>query len=60
MIHDKLFIACVTFFVIDLMLVGTTCITVILVALKILRGKVEFKIGHYQKRIDRDYIEKGI
>jgi hypothetical protein len=58
--QDKLYIACVIFFVIDLMLVGTTSICVMLLVRKIMLGKVEFKIGHYTKRFDRDYIEKGV
>ena len=57
--NDKLFIACVIFFVIDLTLVGTTCLSVILLVKKVLEGKVEIKIGNTTKRFDRDFIELG-
>lgn len=60
MIPEKLFIACVTFFVIDLTLVGTTCVAVILLVRKILLGRVEIKIAGKNYRLDRDYIEKGV
>jgi len=58
--QDKLYIACVVFFAIDLTLVGTTCICVMLLVRKIMLGKVEFKIGNYIKRLDRPEIERGV
>ena len=57
--NDKLFIACVTFFIIDLSLVATTCVCVMLLVRKVIMGKVEIKIADKKIRIDRDYIEKG-
>ena len=47
------------FAVIDLVLVGTTCIGVILLVRKVLLGKVEIKIADKKIRLDRDFIEKG-
>ena len=57
---DKLYIACVIFFTIDLALVATTCVCVMLLVRKVMLGKVEIKIGNVTKRIDRPFIEKGI
>ena len=57
---DKLFIACVVFFVIDLSLVATTCICVMILVRKVLLGKVEIKIADKTIRIDRDFIEEGV
>jgi len=57
--NDKLYIACVAFFTIDLMLVGTTCLAVLLLVRKIIMGKVEIKIADKKIRIDRPFIEKG-
>ena len=59
MIPDKLFIACVTFFIVDLTLVATTCLCVMILVRKVLLGKVEIKIADKTIRIDRDFIEKG-
>lgn len=56
---DKLYLACIIFFTIDLTLVATTCVAVLLLVRKVLLGKVEIKIGNITKRIDRDFIEKG-
>ena len=42
---EKIFVACVIFFVIDLTLVATTCFSVLLLVKKILLGKVEIKIA---------------
>ena len=56
---DKLYLACVIFFVVDLTLVATTCACVMLLARKIMMGKVEIKIGNVTKRIDRDFIVEG-
>ena len=57
--NDKLFIACVVFFVIDLSLVATTCICVMILVKKVINGKVEIKIADKKIRIDRDFIEEG-
>jgi len=57
--NDKLFIACVLFFIIDLTLVGTTYLAVLLLVRKVLMGKVEIKIADKKIRIDRPFIEKG-
>jgi len=59
MMPDKLLIAFIIFGVIDLILVGTTCVSVCLLVRKVMRGKVEIKIGKLTKRLDRDFIEKG-
>ena len=56
---DKLLIAFVIFGIIDLTLVGTTCICVMLLVRKVMLGKVEIKIGNSLKRIDRPFIEEG-
>lgn len=56
---DKLLIAFVIFGIIDLTLVGTTCICVMLLVRKVMLGKVEIKIGNVTKRLDRNFIEKG-
>lgn len=57
---DKLYLACVIFFVIDLTLVGTTCICVILLVRKVLLGKIEIRMADKTIRLDRKFIEKGI
>jgi hypothetical protein len=56
---DKLLLAFCVFGVIDLVLVGTTCISVILLVRKIMLGRVEIKIMDRKIRLDRDFIEKG-
>jgi hypothetical protein len=57
--NDKLFIACITFFIIDLTLVGTTCIAVLLLVRKVIMGKIEIKIADKKIRLDRDFITTG-
>ena len=56
---DKLLIAFCVFGVIDLVLVGTTCISVILLVRKIMLGRVEIKIFDKKVRLDRKFIETG-
>lgn len=56
---DKLLLAFCVFGVIDLVLVGTTCLSVILLVRKIMLGRVEIKIMDKKIRLDRDFIEKG-
>jgi len=56
---DKLLVAFCIFGVIDLTLVGTTCICVMLLVRKVILGKVEIKIADRKIRLDRDFIEKG-
>jgi hypothetical protein len=56
---DKLYLACIIFFTIDLTLVGTTCIAVMILVRKVLLGKVEIKIADKKIRLDRDFIERG-
>ena len=56
---DKLYLACVLFFAVDLTLVATTCVCVMLLVRKVLLGKVEIKIADKRIRLDRDFIEKG-
>jgi len=58
-ISERLFIACVLFFIIDLILVGTTCVCVMLLVRKVMLGKVEIKIADKKIRIDRPFIETG-
>jgi len=57
---DKLLIAFTIFGIIDLVLVGTTCVCVMLLVKKVMSGRVEIKIGNLTKRIDRPFIEKGV
>jgi hypothetical protein len=57
--NDGLLIAFTIFAVIDLTLVGTTCVTVILLVRKIMSGKLEIKIADKTVRLDRDFIETG-
>jgi Na+-transporting NADH:ubiquinone oxidoreductase subunit NqrF len=52
-------IAFIVFGVIDLTLVGTTCVAVILLVRKVMLGKVEIKILGTTKRLDRDNIAFG-
>jgi hypothetical protein len=56
---DKLYIACVIFFTIDLTLVATTCVCVMLLVRKVMLGKVEIKVAGKTVRLDREFIEKG-
>ena len=56
---NKLYIACIIFFTIDLTLVATTCVCVMLLVRKVMLGKVEIKIADKVIRIDRPFIEKG-
>jgi hypothetical protein len=55
--NDKLYLACVIFFAIDLTLVATTCICVMILVRKVMLGKVEIKIVDKKIRLDRDFIE---
>jgi hypothetical protein len=57
--NDGLLIAFCIFAIIDLTLVGTTCVAVILLVCKAMSGKVEIKIADKVVRLDRDFIEKG-
>lgn len=56
---DSLLIVFTIFAVIDLTLVGTTCVCVMLLVRKVMLGKIEIKIGEKTKRLDRDFIERG-
>jgi len=51
--------AFIVFGIIDLLLVGTTCVHVILLVKKVMDGKVEIKIADKKIRLDRDFIERG-
>jgi len=57
--NDKLLIAFIIFGIIDLTLVGITCVCVMLLVRKVMLGKVEIKIADKTLRLDRDFIEKG-
>ena len=57
---NLLLIVFTVFAVIDLTLVGTTCVCVCLLVRKVMMGKVEIKIADKKVRLDRDFIEKGI
>ena len=57
--RDELTLAFIIFGVIDLTLVGTTCVSVMLLVRKVMMGKVEIKIGNVTKRLDRDFITTG-
>jgi hypothetical protein len=57
--NNALLIIFTIFAVIDLALVGTTCIAVCLLVRKILLGKIEIKIADKKIRLDRDFIERG-
>jgi len=56
---DKLYVACIIFFTIDLLLVATTCVNVLLLVRKVLLGKVEIKIADKKIRLDRDFVITG-
>jgi hypothetical protein len=57
--NNLLLTAFTIFAIIDLTLVGTTCICVMILVRKVLMGKVEIKIADKIIRLDRDFIEKG-
>jgi hypothetical protein len=57
--RDELTTAFIVFAMIDLTLVGTTCIAVILLVRKVMLGRVEIKIAGKTKRLDRDFVELG-
>ena len=57
--NNPLLIAFTIFAVIDLSLVATTCIFVILLVKKLIRGKIEIKIADKKVILDRSFIEKG-
>jgi len=58
--NNPLLTAFTTFAVIDLTLVATTCICVILLVRKLMKGKIEIKIANKKMTLsDRDFIEKG-
>jgi hypothetical protein len=52
-------VAFIVFGIIDLTLVGITCVCVTLLVRKVMLGKVEIKIADRKVRLDRDFIEKG-
>jgi hypothetical protein len=56
---DKLYLACIIFFTIDLTLVATTCVCVMILVRKVMLGKVEIKIVDKKIRLDRDFITTG-
>lgn len=56
---DTLTIVFTIFAIIDLTLVGTTCLCVMLLVRKVMLGRVEIKIADKKFRLDRDFIEKG-
>lgn len=58
--NDTLTTAFIAFGLIDLTLVGTTCLAVVLLVRKVMIGKVEIKIAGKTKRLDRDFVELGI
>ena len=57
--NDTLTLAFIVFGLIDLTLVGTTCMAVVLLVRKVMLGKVEIKIAGKTKRLDRPFIETG-
>lgn len=57
--NNALLVVFTIFAIIDLTLVGTTCICVMLLVRKVMLGKVEIKIADRKIRLDRDFIEKG-
>ena len=57
--RDELTTAFIIFALIDLTLVGTTCVAVMLLVRKVLLGRVEIKIGGKTKRLDRDFVTTG-
>ena len=57
--NDTLTAAFIIFGLIDLTLVGTTCVAVVLLVRKVMLGRVEIKIGGKMKRLDRDFIATG-
>lgn len=59
MINDSLLKAFIIFGVIDLTLVGTTCLCVIALVRKVMLGKVEIRIIDKKIRLDRPFIEEG-
>lgn len=57
--NDTLTTAFIVFGLIDLTLVGTTCLAVVLLVRKVMSGKIEIKIAGKTKRLDRDFISTG-
>ena len=57
--RDELTTAFIIFAMIDLTLVGTTCVAVMLLVRKVLLGRVEIKIAGKTKRLDRDFVTTG-
>jgi hypothetical protein len=57
--RDELTTAFIIFGLVDLTLVGTTCIAVVLLVRKVMLGKVEIKIAGKTKRLDRDFVTTG-
>ena len=61
--NDILTAAFIVFALVDLTLVGTTCVAVVLLVRKVMLGrveiKVEIKIAGKTKRLDRDFIATG-
>jgi hypothetical protein len=58
--RDELTTAFIIFAMIDLTLVGTTCIAVILLVRKVMLGRVEIKIAGKKLRLDREFVTTGI
>ena len=56
---NALLVVFTIFAVIDLLLVGTTCVCVMLLVRKVMLGRVEIKIANKKVRLDRDFIETG-
>ena len=58
---DSLLVAFTIFAIIDLTLVGTTCVCVMLLVKKLITGEIEIKISDNKMKLEkRDYIERGI
>ena len=58
--NDILTTAFIAFGLIDLTLVGTTCVAVVLLVYKVMTGKIEIKIADKKIRLDRDFVERGV
>lgn len=57
--NDSLLVAFTIFAIIDLTLVGTTCVSLILLVKQLLKGKIEIKIADKKLTVGRDFIETG-
>ena len=58
--RDELTTAFIIFAMIDLTLVGTTCVAVILLVRKVMLGRVEIKIAGKKLRLDREFVTTGL